>query len=137
MYALDHDRRSLQTLCAEMDCSSPGPRPHLVTADFTAPRGVPQLDGIEIANALPYVRDQRGSLRTLHPILAPTCRLIVEYDTDSGNRWVSYPLSARVFPQFVTDAGFRSPRIAVRVPSRFLGSIYAACALAPLSTNVL
>jgi ubiquinone/menaquinone biosynthesis C-methylase UbiE len=129
--AVDRDRRSLQTLRAAMDDAFPGTRLHLVEADFTAPLDLSGLDGIVIANALHYVRDQRTFLRSLRSVLSPAGRLIVvEYDTDRGNHWVPHPLSARSLVARVQEAGFRSPVLLGRVPSRFLGSIYAVSAQA-------
>lgn len=137
IYAVDHDQRALQALRTAMDKAFPGTALHLLTADFTDSLHLSQLDGIVIANALHYVRDHLAFLRSLPPVLAVTGRVIVvEYDTDRGNRWVPYPLSARTLPTILTQAGFRSPTIVGRVPSRFLGSIYAASALAP-SHNTL
>jgi trans-aconitate methyltransferase len=56
-----------------------------------APRS---LDGILMANALHYVKDQPGFIERLESFLSPTASfLIVEYDTDLSNRWVPYPIS--------------------------------------------
>lgn len=60
------------------------------TADFTT--AVPaNLDGVLMANALHYVRDQKAFLEQLS---TKTKRVvIVEYDMDRSNQWVPYPIS--------------------------------------------
>jgi len=52
------------------------------------------LEGILMANALHFVRDQIGFLKKAETWLQPNgCFLLVEYDTDRPNPWVPYPLS--------------------------------------------
>jgi ubiquinone/menaquinone biosynthesis C-methylase UbiE len=125
--AVDRDRRALQTLRANLDRQFPGTRLRTLAADFTEPLDVPPLDGILAANAIHYVRDQMALLRGWRGYLKPGGRLIVvEYDTDEGNRWVPYPLSFPTFAAVARDAGFGEPARLGTVPSRFLGRIYAA-----------
>ncbi|HVU95396.1 MAG TPA: class I SAM-dependent methyltransferase [Puia sp.] len=65
-------------------------------ADITQPNPTLQnLDGILIANAIHYVRDQPAFIKMLHTALQPGAVLIlIEYDTDTPvPRWVPYPLS--------------------------------------------
>ena len=62
-------------------------------------------------------------------MLRPGGRLIVvEYDADRGNPWVPHPFSARRFATIAAAAGYVDAREIGRVPSRFLGAIYAAAA---------
>lgn len=132
--AVYRDRHALQRLQREMESSFPGTSLRLITTDFTSPLNLSALKGIMLANALHYVpvREQSAFLRSLLPVLATNGRLIVvEYDSDRGNQWVPYPVSARRFPSLLTEAGFTSPTVLRHVPSRFLGSIFAACAFAP------
>ena len=66
-------------------------------------------------------------LRLVGSYLRPAGRLIlVEYDTDHGNRWVPFPLSFRSWATVAAEAGFRETQRLTSVPSRFLGSIYSA-----------
>ena len=65
------------------------------SADFTHTGIIPDIvDGILMANALHYVQDQDAFLTTLLEKLNVTGRIIiVEYDTDTPNAWVPYPIS--------------------------------------------
>jgi SAM-dependent methyltransferase len=125
--AVDRDDGSLRTLQAEMDRSFPDTRLAVLRADFTAELDLPPLDGILSANAIHYLRDQTTLLRNWRDYLKPGGRLvIVEYDTDHGNRWVPYPLSFASFGRVAQAAGFAAPTLIGRRPSRFLGEFYAA-----------
>lgn len=64
-----------------------------------------------------------ASLLKRHGIL-----LLVEYNVDSGNPWVPYPISFETFQALTPRAGFSEPRLLGRVPSRFLREIYSAVA---------
>jgi hypothetical protein len=62
-------------------------------------------------------------------VLRPGGRfVVVEYDADRGNPWVPHPFSVARFPGLGATAGFGPAREIGRVPSRFLGAIYAAVA---------
>jgi ubiquinone/menaquinone biosynthesis C-methylase UbiE len=125
--AIDRDRHALQSLRAAVDRHFPGTHLETRTADFTEPLDLPPLDGILAANAIHYVRDQAALLRRWRAYLKPGGRLIVvEYDTDAGNRWVPYALSFRTFAAVAKNAGFDEPVLLGTVPSRFLGRMFAA-----------
>ena len=90
-------------------------------------RLIPPLDGIVAANAIHYTRDQVPLLEDWRGYLKPEGQLVVvEYDTDVGNRWVPYPLSFTTFGRMARAAGFTAPRLLGTRPSRFLGRFYAA-----------
>ncbi len=125
--SVDRDRHALQTLRANLDRRFPGTRLQVLQADFTNPLALPLLDGIISANAIHYLRDPAPLLRRWRDYLKPTGRLIVvEYDTDTGNQWVPYPLSFPTFDAVAQAAGFAEPALLGTVPSRFLGRMYAA-----------
>lgn len=129
--AVDDDPGSLRTLASAMNRHFPDTRLRLVTGDFSRPLELPLLDGILAANAIHYMADHQALLQLWRGYLKPEGRLvIVEYDTDRGNRWVPYPVSYAALGPLAEAAGFTPPNLLGRHPSRFLGGFYAAM-LAP------
>jgi len=127
--AIDEDRASLQTLRANMERRFPGTQLRLLEADFAAHLTLPPLDGIIVANAIHFVslQDQTALLRRWRSYLKPEGRLVVvEYDTDSGNRWAPYPMSYAAFRETARAAGFADPVLLGSRPSRWLRRIYSA-----------
>ena len=125
--AIDRDRASLQALRAAMERQFPGSHLRLLQADFAGVLMMPPLDGIIAANAIHFVRDQSALLRRWQAYLKPEGRLIVvEYDTDSGNRWAPYPMSYTAFRETARAAGFTDPTLLGSRPSRWLGRLYSA-----------
>lgn len=100
--------------------------------DFTRPLELPPLNGLVMANSIHYFRNKERLLEQFRGYLKPGGRLVlVEYNTDSGNPWVPYPLSFETFHQVAVRAGYAEPQLLETVPSRFLGQIYSAVAFAP------
>jgi hypothetical protein len=63
----------------------------------------------------------------VHSLLKPGgIFLLVEYNADSGNMWVPYPLSFETWRGLAPRAGFSEPRLLSRHPSRFLHELYSA-----------
>lgn len=90
VYAVDQDKNALEAIPR-----IPGTHLKKIPADFTADTWEgDHLDGILMANALHYVKDQPAFLQGLRQRMRPTAAfLIVEYDTSIANPWVPYPLS--------------------------------------------
>ena len=112
------------------------PSTTLVTrvADLTGPLELPVLDGLVAANSLHFVARERQveAIRGLATHLRPGgAFVVVEYDADRGNPWVPNPFSAGSWDALAIAAGLTDPRPIGRVPSRFLGAIYAAVARRP------
>lgn len=125
--AVDADLGSLQALRRAMERRFPTTRLSTRDDDFTRPLQLPPLDGIIAANAIHYVRDQVALLERWRGYLKPEGRLIVvEYDTDVGNRWVPYALSFATFTGVAQEAGFAAPTLIGRRRSGFLGGFFAA-----------
>jgi ubiquinone/menaquinone biosynthesis C-methylase UbiE len=125
--ATDLDKWALRSLEARLEERHPEVSVITMEADFTdaVPEG--PFDGALAANSLHFTDDPLAVLVAVHGVLAPGGRLvIVEYDADKGNPYVPFPISLARWCDLATEAGFAEPRLLGRVPSRFLGSIYAA-----------
>ncbi len=127
--AVDRDERALRRLESRVRAAFAGVELETLAADFTTALPDGPFDGMLAANSLHFVRDPRSVLRAAHGRLAPGGRLvIVEYDAERGNHWVPFPISFAAWQRLAPEAGFLPPRRIARVPSRFLGAIYAAVA---------
>jgi ubiquinone/menaquinone biosynthesis C-methylase UbiE len=105
---------------------------HVLEADFTRPLELPTLDGILMANALHFVRDQESALRRIVSHLRPGGRLVlVEYDRRRGNPWVPHPIPPARFQALAAAVGLSSPREVGRRRSSYGREMYAAAARRP------
>lgn len=129
IYSIDIDPVALREQEQALHARYPTVLTRTLVADYTRPIDLPRLDGLVIANALHYQRDRdrRHVLRLLRGYLKPGGRLIVvEYNTDRGNRWAPYPFSYDTWLRISSDTGFEDTRLLATRPSRFLGEIYSA-----------
>jgi ubiquinone/menaquinone biosynthesis C-methylase UbiE len=130
--ALDRDGSALHQLAEQLPRQFPGRSLEIVVGDFRDALPSGPFEGVLAANSLHFVADPVEVLRRARAILRPAGRLVVvEYDADRGNPWVPHPFSSGRFIELATEAGFDDPRVIGRVPSRFLGAIYAAAADRP------
>jgi ubiquinone/menaquinone biosynthesis C-methylase UbiE len=130
--ATDRDERVLRVAAGAVGRRFP--EVSLETRAFDYTRGIPSgpFDGVLAANTLHFVKDRDATLRAIRKSLVPGGRLvIIEYDADRGNPWVPHPFSFATWRSEATRAGYHEPRQIGRVPSRFLGAIYAAVAGVP------
>jgi ubiquinone/menaquinone biosynthesis C-methylase UbiE len=86
----------------------------------TEPLPETHLDGILLANALHFVRDQSDFIRRASNYMKPTgAFLLVEYDADSPNPWVPHPSSFVTLAQLFKACGFASVKRLSDRPSAF------------------
>ncbi|HEX2992421.1 MAG TPA: class I SAM-dependent methyltransferase, partial [Anaerolineales bacterium] len=121
IYAVDKDQRALQQLeKAHREKFTTSQNVHSIRADFGGALSLPPLDGIVMANSLHYFKDREKILRHVRSFLKlQGSLLLVEYNVDSGNPWVPYPLSFETFRALAPRAGFSEPRMLGTTPSRF------------------
>lgn len=130
IYSVDKDRRALREQEAAMRASFPTLAVTYLEADFTCPLDLPPLDGVVMANSLHFQRDKDSVLQRVRGYLRPGGRLLlVEYNADSGNPWVPYPLSYPAWEKLASRNGFRETRLLTTQPNRFLREIYSAASV--------
>jgi len=130
IYAIDKDRSGFSKLeqshRARFGTSQ---NIHPVRADFTGALSLPPLDGILMANSLHFFKQKEKVLRHVRSFLKLNgTLLLVEYNVDSGNPWVPYPLSFETYHKLAPQTGFTEPRLLATNPSRFLREFYSAVA---------
>jgi ubiquinone/menaquinone biosynthesis C-methylase UbiE len=111
---------------------------HTYNADFTTALDLPLLDGLVVANALHFYSKKEPVVKQLMAYLRPgAAYLIVEYDTDRGNRWVPHPFSFGTWLKIAHHCGLQNTMLLARTPSSFLGSFYCAASnrSRPTATN--
>lgn len=80
---------------------------NFLQADFTKADLPNSLDGILIANALHYVKDQLQFLTSIKNQLKSNGRLIIiEYDSAKSNAWVPYPVTFQKLKDLLVQSGF-------------------------------
>jgi ubiquinone/menaquinone biosynthesis C-methylase UbiE len=130
IYTIDKDQRALKEQERAIRTNFPTTTIQYINADFTRKLNLPTLDGIIMANSLHFVRHKDPILHMIRSYLRPGGRFIlVEYNADSGNMWVPYPLSYGIWETLSQHNGFTQTQLLTTVPSRFFGEIYSALSL--------
>ena len=130
--ASDRDQRALGVAASAVRRRFPETDLETRAFDFTDAIPYGPFDGVLAANTLHFVKDRDATLRAIRFSLRPAGRLvIVEYDSDRGNPWVPHPFSFERWSDEAARAGYAKPRLIGRVPSRFLGAMYAAVSETP------
>ena len=132
IYAVDKDRRSLDTLARAYQARFGDTQDlHLVHADFTHDLDLPVLDGAVMANSLHYYKDKEKVLRHVRTFLKPGgVLLLVEYNVDSGNLWVPHPLTFETYRALAPRAGSAS-----RACWRSIPRVFCTNFIQPLRSN--
>jgi ubiquinone/menaquinone biosynthesis C-methylase UbiE len=102
IHAIDQDTTKLRRIPPK----HAGCMIHKHAMDFTMPLPVASLDGVLLANAIHFVDDKLAFVRDVEASLVQQRFLIVEYDTETANPWVPYPLSRAAFVRLFRDAGY-------------------------------
>lgn len=125
--AVDADARALAALRAWAARPRAGPSIDVMHADVTRPLPLPPLDGVLLANALHFVRDQAPALALAAGYLRPAGRLVlIEYEGRRPSPWVPHPVSLARFRDLAAAARLTPPeRVATR-PSAYGGTLYVA-----------
>lgn len=133
IYAVDRDARAIARQRELLAGAEPGAAIRLLQADFTRPLDLPALDGLLMANALHFVRDQPAMLARAAGYLRPGGRLLlVEYDLADPRTWVPFPVAFERFQSLAAGAGFGAPALVGRRRSPSSGVVmYAAAAFKP------
>ena len=130
IYAVDKDRSSLNQLESAHSARFNSTRNLiLLPNDFSRPLDLPPLDGIVMANSLHFFKDKEKILRHVRGFLKPNGALLtIEYNVDSGNLWVPFPLTFETYRTLAPRTGFSEPHLLAKAPSRFLKEFYSAIA---------
>ena len=127
--AVDRDRRALERNAEGVRARFPHVAIETLVADFQRPLTLPPLDGLVAANSLHFVgrKQQVEVIAALAAHLVPGGRfVVVEFNADHGNPWVPHPFSYPDVGLLANQSVSLETRRIGRVPSRFLGAIYAA-----------
>jgi len=101
-----------------------------IAADFVNDAlDVKEVDGILMANSLHYVKDKEALLKKLISSMKTNgVFLIVEYDRQTGNQWVPYPLTIDAAKTLFKSLGYSGFRVLNKRLSMF-GAHYMYAAL--------
>lgn len=132
IYSIDVDQAALRQQEKALAARFPKSTLYTRQADFSRPLELPPLDGLVVANALHFLAQKDQTIRLLAGYLRPGGRfLVVEYDTDRGNRWVPHPFSFPGWGQLARRNGLEKTELLATAPSSFLGRFYAAVSFKP------
>jgi ubiquinone/menaquinone biosynthesis C-methylase UbiE len=121
IHAVDQDDKALSSLRKES--KSDQVKTHVLNFEHD---DLPfsKLDGLLLANALHFVKDQKTFLMNVKGRLKPDGRLIViEYDLSKANQWVPYPIRFSNLHGLIVQSGFSRVQRLGEVPSRFNASV--------------
>ena len=124
IYAVDQNNTALKNI-APLD----GVLMKSIQANFIKDDlGFQELNGILMANALHFVQDKITLIKKLAGYCLPNhCFVIVEYDMETPNPWVPWPVSFASLQQLFHQCGYTSIKKKHEVPSIYNRSkIYSA-----------
>jgi ubiquinone/menaquinone biosynthesis C-methylase UbiE len=139
IYAVDKNQRALNKLKHNFLNAFPHALIQIDCADFTTPLSLPPLDGFILANALHFIQDNQKEvvLAGLSRLLKPEgIIIIIEYNTNRSNYAVPFPIPEGEFLKLADQINLQNAHIVTRVPSSFLGEMYAGMAIAPVPNDL-
>lgn len=104
IYAVDSNTSILSSIPAKYNNTSI----KKITTDFIVD-DMPfnNLDGLLMANSLHYVKEKEAFVTRLKSYLNPdACFLVIEYDSNTSNLWVPYPLDFYSLKTLFTKLGY-------------------------------
>lgn len=131
IHAVDRDGKAIRRQRELLEHADLGTKVMLIQADFTRPLDLPPLDGVLMANALHFIRDQASVLNLIVGYLRPGGRvLLVEYEVGASIAWVPFPVPFERFQSLAAGAGLSdAARIGTRVSPSSGVIMYAAVAV--------
>lgn len=88
---------------------------------------LPKVDGILMANSLHYIADKESLLKRLEQFFDLAKQfLIVEYESDTPNRWVPFPITFKNLSRLFDNLGYIEITKVNERLSAFGGTMYAA-----------
>jgi ubiquinone/menaquinone biosynthesis C-methylase UbiE len=133
IYAVDRDGKAIAAQRARAAQAANGATIAPMQVDFTQRLRLPPLDGVLMANALHFVRDQETMLKEIVSQLKGGGRLLlVEYELQATQRWVPFPVPFARFHTLAAAAGLSAPQLVGTRRSPRTGIVlYAAVATKP------
>ena len=133
IYAVDRDGKAIRQQREQLTGAGHGATIVPLQADFTQPLDLPALDGILMANALHFIRDQQSVLSLAIGYLRRGGQmLLVEYDVAAPLPWTPFPVPFARFQALAADVGLIQPaKIGSRVSPSSGVTMYAAIATRP------
>ena len=127
IFSIERDRGRLENQKRNFQKQFTGTRVHFMRTNVEDILILPPLDGIVMANSLHYFSDKEQILNKVLHWLKPQGKFIlVEYNVDSGNSWVPFPISFHSFVNLAARVGLSEAEILSSLPSAFMQEIYSA-----------
>jgi SAM-dependent methyltransferase len=125
--SVERDARALHAQERELRARFPLLRLDFIPADFNNVLPLSGLDGVVMANSLHFQRDPCAVITRVSSCLAPGGRLVVvEYDIETPNQWVPFPVAFARLGELAACAGLTAPLLLGTRPSRYHRRVYAA-----------